>query len=116
MAKGKKKGKGKPQAKPGEPQPGAAEPTGEAPEEGSLEAEAQAEAEAAAHGGSPSDEAEAKGGPGEGRRRRRSEPRVDPNLPRPDGPNVSEKGGLVFVLVILGLIGGIIVLQFAVGG
>ena len=36
-------------------------------------------------------------------------------IPSPDGPRVSNHGGLVFVVVILGLIGVAIVAQFIVG-
>lgn len=43
-------------------------------------------------------------------------PRVDPNLPRKDGPNVSHHGGLVFVGIIAGLLVLAIVAQFVAGG
>jgi hypothetical protein len=43
-------------------------------------------------------------------------PRVDPNLPRKDGPNVSSNGGLVFVAVIGGLLLLAVVAQFLAGG
>jgi hypothetical protein len=42
--------------------------------------------------------------------------RVDPNLPRKDGPNVSQSGGLVFVAVIVGLLLLAVVAQFLAGG
>lgn len=47
-----------------------------------------------------------------GRAKKPQPPSVDPNLPRPDGPRVSNRGGLVFVAVILGLIGLAIGVQF----
>ncbi|MFW6051556.1 MAG: hypothetical protein ACODAU_10295 [Myxococcota bacterium] len=39
----------------------------------------------------------------------------DPNLPRPDGDQVSQKGGLVFLVVILGLVGVAVAAQFLTG-
>ena len=43
-------------------------------------------------------------------------PSRDPNLPRADGENVSQNGGLVFVGVVLSLIVAAIVAQFIMGG
>jgi hypothetical protein len=40
------------------------------------------------------------------------EQRLDPNLPRKDGPNVSQHGGIWFILVILGLLLMAVVAQF----
>jgi len=42
-------------------------------------------------------------------------PDVDPNIPSPDGPRVSNKGGLIFVMIILALMGLAIAAQFTIG-
>lgn len=49
------------------------------------------------------------------RGRARHAPEVDPLIPSPDGPRVSNKGGLIFVLVVLALMGLAIAAQFAMG-
>lgn len=93
----------------------------EADEEGPEDAQDGQEEDAAAAAGGPGAQASQpakkakKGAPkirGRARSVAGSTPEFDPNMPNPDGPRVSNKGGLVFVAIVLALIGLAIAAQF----
>lgn len=122
MAKKKRKPKGKkkgtaPGAQASSVKDGAARTEEEASEEEASEEEAPEEAAAAeeAEEESPAEKKPPKASKIRGRAARAGAPDVDPNLPRPDGEKVSNKGGLIFVAIVLGLIGVAIAAQFTMG-
>lgn len=122
MAKGKKKKTRK--KRPAKPAP---EELDQERDDDELEADDDAEAAADDADAAGDDPDEAEDEPDEPaprparkgkKRRRRAEgaaPSVDPNLPRPDGENVSHNGGLYFVGTILALIALAVVAQFLLG-
>lgn len=90
----------------GEEEPEGADEDGD---EGEAIAEEEAAAAAAA---APAPKAKIRG---RGKRGAPVDPEHNPNIPSPEGPRVSSKGGLVFVAIIIALMGLAIGLQFVIG-